>query len=670
MLKLLAILVLLPVLSFAQQEERAVLDSLLGRYTSREYKKMDDNDKVEIISAITGNYKEASKYYKYFVDIRDSMLSRNKLVQIAELGTEREAYLKEKQIAINNIQVANKNKERILFITIATLLGVVVVSIRRSNRKLAAEKQKSDDLAINLQELLIQKDVLTDQLSLAADMKTRFLANISHELRTPVTLLTGMLELMKEDKEKANGSGNKDRMDVAYNNSRKLQFMVEEILDLSRIETTRTKLKIENRDIAPILKRMVYAFETFIEKEQINLQYSENNIAGIHISADENLLEKVVNNLVYNAIKFNERGGSIKVHVFTSPDKKQFIFTINNSGSIIKPEDLPHIFERFYQGDTVVVKAEGVGIGLSLVKEFTLLMGGTVRATSMEGVGTTFTLQFPVTEVRVSEKRTDIEREEEPAEVWEHFPERQTVLIVEDNPEMRFYLREVLSGKVNLAEATNGKKALEWLSQNKADMIVTDLMMPEMGGEEFVGYLKANDIYKKIPVITLTARADTNNRLDMLRLGIDDYIVKPFDASELRVRVYNLLTNLEERRQFESNPPEHDDIPAESKEAQQFRQRITEFVLARMKTVEVSVYDLAYELSMSERQLYRLSKTMAGCTPAQLIKEVRLQKAYELLLSGTIYKVDDVARQVGFENSGYFSRQFYERFGKRPTEFL
>jgi AraC-like DNA-binding protein len=156
----------------------------------------------------------------------------------------------------------------------------------------------------------------------------------------------------------------------------------------------------------------------------------------------------------------------------------------------------------------------------------------------------------------------------------------------------------------------------------------------------------------------------------MLRLGIDDYIVKPFHASELRARVYNLLHNLAERRRFNDTPAEPDDIRTESPEAETFRERVRTFVLKRIRTMDVSVYDLAYELSMSERQLYRLSRSLTGCTPAQLVKEVRLQKAYELLLSGAINKLDDVAKQVGFEDANYFARQFHDRFGKRPTDFL
>jgi len=639
----------------------------------------------------SGNYKEALENYKEYISLWDSTFSNDNKLKIAKMETRREADLKQKQIELNIVSERKKKNERVFYVAGIGLLSLLVVAVARNantrkkkneelagekakleaaNSRLAMEKTNSDNLAVSLQESIMQKDALTAQLGLAADMKTRFLANISHELRTPVTLLTGMLELMK-DKAGNSGSGAKsgERLEVAYKNSRRLQYMVEEILDLSRLETSHAKMNQETREITPMVRRMVYAFETFIEKEHITLEFTEGNTQAIYVGIDENMLEKVVNNLVYNAIKFNVRNGWIKTKASVTADGKFFQFSISNSGSGIKPEDLPHVFERFYQGGSTTAGAEGVGIGLSLVKEFTLMMGGTVEAASSAEAGTMFTLRFPVTDAREAVKEREAETDM-PVEVWEHFPERQTVLIVEDNAEMRYYLREVLGDKVNLAEADNGKEALAWLENNKADLVITDIMMPEMGGEEFIGRLKSTDTWKTIPVITLTALADAGSRLNMLRFGIDDYIVKPFNATELRVRVYNLLSNLEARKQFVSQAAEPDDVPVGSPEADEFRHKVTAFVLARMKTINVSVYDLAYELGMSERQLYRLAKSMTGCTPAQLVKEVRLQKAYELLLGGSVTKIEYLSRQVGFEDAAYFSRQFTERFGKRPTEFL
>ena len=512
------------------------------------------NIAVRLANALeaTGHLKEALSYFREDAAFKDSMLSEDTRLKVSAAETKREADLKDQQISINKIQEADKKMERWLFIVGLGLLAIVVLLVwgsyswqKRANATMAEEKlkleaantlaaeekEKANALAVNLQESLVQKDALAAQLSLAADMKTRFLANISHELRTPVTLLAGMMELMNER------AGTKDRqLEIAYNNSRKLQYMVEEILDLSRMETSEAKMNLQSSEIAPLLMRMVYAFETFIAKEQLSLSFSERNTKGVFVSIDEGMLEKVVNNLVYNAIKFNESGGWIKAISFVSDDGKEFIFLITNSGSGIKDEDLPHVFERFYQGDTTTPKAEGVGIGLSLVKEFTSLMGGTADVTSSRKQGTAFTLRFPVVSQPAPRPAADPIDMELPDTVWEQFASKQTVLIVEDNAEMRYYLHEVLANKVNLAEAANGREALNWLKENRADLVITDLMMPEMDGEELITHLKSAAAYKRIPVIMLTALADTKNQLTMLRLGIDDYMVKPFSAPELRVR--------------------------------------------------------------------------------------------------------------------------------------
>jgi signal transduction histidine kinase/DNA-binding response OmpR family regulator len=644
--------------------------------------------------AATGQYAEALKYYKEHAAFKDSFLSEDTRLKVAAAETMREADLKERQIAINKVQEAAKTRERWSFGISLCLLGLVImlvwrnysrqklvnekladekVKLEAANRHIAEEKRNSDKLAANLGESLTQKEALAAQLAAAAEMKTRFLANISHEIRTPVTLLSGMLELMKNKVDvlaATDINSDKNMLEVAYNNSRKLRYMVEEILDLSKLETKEILPKYQKINAPAVCRRMVYAFETLIEKEQLKLQYTEGDVQGIYISADENMLEKIINNLIYNAIKFNEPGGRVRVNLMRSSNRESFILTVNNSGATVSVADLPHIFERFYQGDSTIAKSQGFGIGLSLVKEFTTFMNGTVDVTSKDGAGTTFTLQFPIVAEDLVPEVT-METAEEPDEpAWERFRARQTVLLVEDNAEMRYYIKQVLKDKVNLAEAANGKKALEWLAKNKADLVITDLMMPEMGGEEFMAFLKKDEVYRKMPAITLTALADTDSRLSMQRLGIDDYIVKPFNALELRVRVYNLLNNLHERQQFADEQTMPGDVTERDDDADLFREKINAFVLPRLKTTDVSVDELSAFFTMSTRQLYRLSKKLTGCTPAQLIKEVKLQKAYQLLLSGSVYKIDDVAKQVGFDDANYFSKQFTARFGKRPHDFF
>ena len=612
---------------------------------------------------MSGDPRRALENYKVFTQIKDSVFSSAK-VTIARQEAKREADLKEKQIEISELTKVNARRRMQFMLAGIGVLLVVTVAVTRTNKKLAAEKRTSEKLRADLEETLEQKDHLLQKLSDSADMKSKFFANVSHELRTPVTILTGMLELMKQK----DGEIGKNKLEVALSNSRRLQKMVEEMLDISKEERQISEAKKEIRDIVRIVERIVFSVSSFIEQSKIEFSFEAEGVEGVLVSTDEGKLEKIINNLIYNAIKFNRAGGSIKVLLSLSPDKKWVNIMVADTGMGIDEKDLPHIFDRYYQSSSNNLKVNGVGIGLSLVSEFTALLGGRVSVASKLGEGSSFTLEFPVFEGDAREILADPGDIVIP-DVSLDFSTPYSILLVEDNAEMRFYLKEILSGNVSLIEMENGRMALDWLMDNHADMVISDVMMPEMDGREFISILKTDDRLKKIPVIVISALSDQASLLGLLQLGVDDYIVKPFDATELRIRVRNLLNNLRERRVYEEENVEPVDIP-ENRLAEQFKTKLQEFVLERLKKYDVTVYDVAYEFSISERQLYRLAKSLTGCTPSQLIKEVKLQKAYELAVNRKVSKVETLAKEVGFENTAYFARQFAERFGKKPSEFL
>ncbi|MES2701530.1 MAG: response regulator [Bacteroidota bacterium] len=623
----------------------------------------DQADCVAMVSkayAATGDHMNAYEYGKAHEALKDSITGQREKQQIADAETKFRMSEKDRELALlANENELHKVKSQKLFMVIGfgiLLIGAGAGGYRRSIRK-------------NVQ-LRRQKQIIDDQLTqlaIASEIKSKFYANISHELRTPVTLLTGMLEMLKCEPQDNTRIANK--LDIAYTNSRKLQSMIEDILNLSRMERHDTPLQKEIVAAAPLLRRIVFAFESFIVKNGLRLQYSDEGLKSVFFSIDEDKFEKIMNNLVFNAIKFNKENGTVSVKAYLSPDEQYINIEVRDTGKGMSEKDLPRIFERFYQASSSGKQAEGLGIGLSLVKEFTGLLGGTVAVSSIQGEGSTFFLRFPASP-SAAPATLPGENAMDTKESWEEFKVRQTVLLVEDNSEMRYYLTEVLGGEVNIAEAANGKLALQWLEKNTPDLIISDIMMPEMDGHEFVAAVKQDDRYKKIPVIMLTALADSTSQLGVLRLGVDDYITKPFNADELRIRAYNLLSKAVARKEFDTLPAEPGDIVEGSKDADEFRQKVTDFVSKQLKNTNVSVFDLAYELAMSERRLYRTAKLLTGCTPAQLIKEVKLQKAYELLLAGDVHKVDDIARRVGYEKASYFSQQFYERFGKRPSEFF
>jgi len=291
---------------------------------------------------------------------------------------------------------------------------------------------------------------------------------------------------------------------------------------------------------------------------------------------------------------------------------------------------------------------------------------------SLVNEGSSFTVQLPIAVTDVMSLKPVEDAVELPEVNFNSFGRRPHILIVEDNDEMRFYLKEILGDHVAIAEARHGGEALKWLQSNIPDLIISDVMMPEMDGLEFLLQLKRSSAYRGIPVVMLTARAAEEDLLHGLSLGVDDYIIKPFNASELKIRIHNLITNQEIRKAWKQKPAEADELttPTGPAEDELFLEKVRVFVEEHASNTVLGIGDLCHHIAMSERQLYRQAATLTGMTPAQLIKEVRMKIAYRLLLERRVSKVADLAKRVGFENVSYFSKQFEERFGRRPTELL
>lgn len=608
----------------------------------------------------TGRYDKAFDYQSRYLKVIDSLNSadRKKKIGVMEKNFEiaRQERVREKLERENELHLARRETDRITRIglmsgTIVLAIGVVVAII--SYRRIREQKQKIEEQAEQLQE--------------AAKVKARFFANVSHELRTPLTLLNGMLELMQENPDQ---KGNSEKMNIALGNSRRLQGMINEVLDLSRLEGGKWELTKKPKEILPLLNRIVLAFESLIIKKNLKLTYDASPLSGLIMDIDEDKFEKVINNLVYNAIKFNREGGSIKVTAVRT--ETTVVIQVVDTGTGIAEKELPSIFDRFYQSSsTEHLNSQGIGIGLALVRELTELHGGDVHVTSREGEGSCFTVQFPI-HVSGNGKEATEEFPEQPEVNFNSFDRRPQVLVVEDNEEMRFYLKEILGEYADLAETRHGREGLKWMKTHNPDLIISDVMMPEMDGYEFLSQLKASPAWRRIPVIMLTARASEEDLLHGLSLGVDDYIIKPFNAKELKIRVHNLLTNQQIRKEWLQKPLEPEEIVTEgpAPEDQVFLEKIRVFVEENSENSSLGIGDLADHLAMSERQVYRRAATLTGMTPGQLIKEIKLRVAYRLLLERKVSKVAELARRVGFESSSYFSRQFLERYGKRPADFL
>ena len=623
------------------------------------------NNVLTKIFEAEGNYMEAYKYSTQQLALKDSIAANDhkqfllveKEYDLAKVEEEKKSLAQ--QARIDTI-TRNALWVGLGFLVLAGLVTGYLLNLSRSKNKL-----------LQLANNTILKQ--SDELQKASELKSRFFANVSHELRTPVTLITGLLEQLIPDLRQPNNP----KMAIALDNSRRLRALLDEVLDLTRADVTQPSLKRKEKEILPLLTRIVFAFESLLTKKNIQLNFNASVLAGSKLAVDEDKFEKIINNLMLNAFKFSHTNSTITVEgSLSNNNQEEVIIRVKDTGIGINARDLPHIFERFYQSSTGKTSG-GVGIGLSLVKEYTELHGGSVSVNSTEGKGTVFELKFPGVApslVSTIDVEPALPEDALPTVSFASFNKTPVILFVEDNEDMQFYLTELFEGQASVACAINGQQALEWLSSNTADLIISDLMMPVMDGYELLKELKSSENLKHIPVIMLTARGADEDKLQGLSLGVDDYITKPFLAQELKIRVYNLLVNVQMRKQWLEKPLESDEATERmpnvmsSEQAREFLQKVEAFVIGHSR--DASLTTLADHLATSERQLNRTCGLLTGMTPAQLIKEVRLKKAYQLLTSKSVTKITELAFELGFQNVAYFSRQFLDRYGKRPLEML
>lgn len=487
-----------------------------------------------------------------------------------------------------------------------------------------------------------------EQLKSIEQLKTRFFNNVSHELRTPLTLILSPLESsLKNDKIP---DEIKRELNLSLKNGKYLLQLVNEMLDLSKLDKGKLKLFRQPTDIVPMIANIHDTFLAFAqEKEQtIFIAYSQEPIIA---NIDQDKLEKIIINLLSNAIKYSSKPGQIMIKI--SEKAASLEIQIADEGRGIAEKELPKIFDRYFQSEEIN-KEEGTGIGLSIVKEFVEMHEGEVTCTSEVGKGTTFNITFP--DAVIVENSDPIKNDVVSNQ------SKFTLLVIEDHKDMRAYLQDKLT-TYNTKGAPNGEKALAILENGlMPDLILTDYTMPSMDGYEFAKILKAEERWANIPIIFLTARALNEDKIKVLNLGIDDYIVKPFDLDELQVRVKNTLDISVNRKAFvENNLP---DISLEKQHS--FKVELDDFILNNLKDDQLSNTNLANHFSLSERNLFRRIKQATGQSPASYIREIRLQKARLILESQTELTVSEVALKCGITNLSYFSSTFKKRFGKSP----
>ena len=551
--------------------------------------------------------------------------------------------------------------------------GGIVLFLRVRIRRM----QQKGQLKLREQESL--------QLKHLDEVKSRFFANITHELRTPLTLILTPLEQVIQD---SVNSPYYNRLSLIYRNASRLLRLINELLDLAKLDAGNLTITPTPADLPEFIQRTVGSFMEEAKRKRIRLQLTIT-FEQPYYWFDPDKIEKIVSNLLSNALKFTDEDGSINVFVKATPIDSALANSMNsdlvklivqNTGAVIPDQKLPRIFDRFYQIDPQAEGAiGGSGIGLALVKELVEMMQGTVLVASQPGHGTTFTIELPcrqaragmVAEIKPSEPSSAGIATVPATDYTDTADEKvYRILLVEDNDELADYILSTLKTEGRIKRVSNGRLGVSAALADGPDIIVSDVLMPEMDGYELCRQLKGNPITNHIPIILLTAKASVDSRLEGLMAGADDYLAKPFQVDELRGRVRNRLElQARTRQHIRTQLLGAGNLPTTSKDPQdEFMNRIYSLLEERLDDTTFGVEPLAMAMNMSRMHLNRKVKVMTGLTPIELIRVIRLRKGAELLLSGM--SVSETADRVGFDTAAYFSKVFKEQYHLTPSDYI
>ncbi|MCF0074717.1 response regulator [Dyadobacter sp. CY261] len=539
------------------------------------------------------------------------------------------------------------------------IYGLMRIYINRERmRQSILFKQKEVDLKVREAEQLRELD----------EMKTKFFSNITHEFRTPLTLILGPAEqMLEEPRQEKDGK----RLSLIERNARQLLGLINQLLDLSKLEARTARVDTALGNLGSYMQDLIQPFQLAAEARKINLSFPIK-LESQYYWFDHEKLERIVNNLLSNAVKFADEGGQIQFFL-TSAVPEGVEIRVANTGPRIPDTQLGHIFDRFYQADQQNGYHEGTGIGLAIVKELVQLQGGNVAVQSgVDAFDTVFTVILPYREAApeaVEEGLVQVFYGHENGHAIHEQADLPKILLVEDNAGLAGFISESLEGSYHFYHAQNGRQGLEMAAEIMPDLIISDVMMPVMDGYAFCRFIKSNLETSHIPVVLLTAKMALESRVEGLELGADDYITKPFHLPELRLRVRNLLdrqARLYERlrARFTALVAE----PAKSEESRDpFLVKLHQILDTRLESPEFGVAELTHEIGMSNSSLNRKLKTLTDLSAVELIRNYRLKKAAALLVDGVA--VSEAAYAVGFDNLSYFAKCFRDLYHMTPREF-
>jgi signal transduction histidine kinase/DNA-binding NarL/FixJ family response regulator len=610
-------------------------------------------------------YRLAHENYVGYSNLKDSLATLRNKEAADELEARYQSKKKESEISalhaenqIKSLQLERQHTQRIylLGVSLLSLLLIAVLYNRYRIKQRSAEKLKELDT-----------------------VKSRFFANISHEFRTPLSLI---LSPLQKSLAQPDTTVPLSDIQMMYRNATRLHVLINQLLDLSRIESGKMKLQLEETDIRRMIITLCSAFQSRADQRNIEYQVNLQDEVGNGF-VDRDKVEKIIYNLASNAFKFTPDGGRIVVEV---RKESGIVIRVRDNGIGIPKAHIPFIFDRFYQVDDSPTRLrEGTGIGLSLAKELVAVHHGSLQVISEEGVGSEFVLSIPIERrdyraedfVQTKEEKSTVDNwlnetgdaDKKMVEEVEN-EELPLVLIAEDNHDMRSFIRDTLKPDFRIVEAEDGVKAWEQTQEVIPDLVITDLMMPRMDGVTFCEKLKGTLATSHIPVVMLTAKAGQESKIDGLQRGADDYLVKPFDVHELKVRVLNLVAQRKKlselyRQQITLQPK---DVVVTSVDAE-FLQKVSVILEERFSDADFGVEEFNHAIGFSRMQLHRKLKALTDQSTGEFIKHFRLEKAKKYLVTKDA-QVSQVAYDCGFNNLSHFSKSFKEHTGMTPSEFM
>lgn len=640
------------------------MNAAMGLY--RVYKKQNDTH-------------QALQFIEISTNIRDSLFNEKNTKAIArmEAGFEFEKEKQALEFAQQRQLAEEANVRRLLLIAlvVAGLILTAGIFYFRS-------KQKANEKLSKLnQQIMLQKEKL-EELDMA---KSRFFTNISHEFRTPLTIISGMIDQIHEKPDQWLNKGT----NLIKRNTTGLLNLINQILELRKLESNELRVEMVQGNVVNYLRYVNQSYESFAVSKGLQLHFLAEQ-PEINMDYDPDKLLRIVSNLLSNAVKYTPDGGNIYFFVSKRMENEQplLLLRVQDTGVGIPAEDLPQIFGRFYQvDDSPTRRGEGTGIGLALTQELVNLLRGNIWVESMLGQGTTFHVELPITEkpgVRKAEnldapgasdrfEKAILEPVLVNAELLEYTGETATggkpnLLIVEDNPDVQQYLIACLENDYQLILAENGQIGIDKAIELIPDLILSDVMMPEKDGYALTEILKNDERTDHIPIVLLTAKADFESRISGLEKGADAYLAKPFEKRELLVWLEKLL---ELRKKLQAHYAQvgetSDDAGDLALPEHPFLQKFYALVEAELSNPELDMNKLSRALGMSRSQVFKKLKAMTGKSATALIRSFRLHKGKQMLSSSEL-TISEVAYEVGFTSLNYFSSSFAEEFGLRPSE--